>query len=91
MVRLPACLANLLAFSACTSAPHPSPCRWSAVSRTERYRKRLQENGEDVSALGERTGCVRWLLIDCLELLGRQRGVVAAGRQGMPGSAFLWC
>ena len=27
--------------------------RWSAVSRTERYRKRLEENGEDVSALGE--------------------------------------
>ncbi len=26
------------------------------MSRTERYRKRLEENGEDVSALGERHG-----------------------------------
>jgi hypothetical protein len=29
------------------------PCRWSAVSRGDRYRKRLQENGDDTSALGE--------------------------------------
>ncbi|PRW21070.1 Transforming growth factor beta regulator 1 [Chlorella sorokiniana] len=27
--------------------------KWSAVSRTERYRKRLEENGEDVSALDQ--------------------------------------
>jgi hypothetical protein len=30
--------------------------RWSAVSRAERYRKRLQENGEDTSLLGAQHG-----------------------------------
>lgn len=29
-------------------------CRWSAVSRTERYKKRLAAEGEDTSAVG---GC----------------------------------
>lgn len=28
--------------------------RWSAVSRSERYRKRLQESGGDASGIGER-------------------------------------
>lgn len=28
-------------------------CRWSAVSRTERYKKRLAAEGEDTSAVGE--------------------------------------
>jgi hypothetical protein len=27
--------------------------RWSAVSRMERYKKRLEDNGEDVSLMGK--------------------------------------
>ncbi len=36
----------------CVCPGNQSNHRWSAVSRSERYRKRLQENGEDTSGLG---------------------------------------
>lgn len=48
-----ACAPSLVFLPYLTPSLPLLPCRWSAVTRAERYRNRLQENGEDTSALGE--------------------------------------
>ena len=32
--------------NACGLSPHPLTCRWSAIGRTDRYRKRCLDNGD---------------------------------------------